>query len=156
MENETEFQNIGKKLPYKTPEGFFEHLSETNLLKSKQRLSVRKRTLFVWRTLGVAASLIGIALIGFYVNEKVEPERIVADTADLKDSVIQVHEIVKQEETTYNPSAAEKLTEVSGTTYQVSLDEEKLSDILADLTDEELQQMAAMYRTDPFMEGIQQ
>jgi len=150
MENDSEFRKIGKRLPYKSPEGFFDHVSETTLRKAKQRQIDHRKALILWRTIAVAASLI-IALIGYYSIGKVEPEIVVADVINVKDSILPIHETNNSTENLVKSVIAEKKADL-----QINVDNEKFSDILADLSDEELQQMAAFFRTDPFMEGVQQ
>jgi len=156
MESNTEFRKIGKQLPYKAPKGFFEEVSETTLRKAKQRVLERKKTLNLWRTMAIAASLTGIALIGYNLFDNVKPNIAIAEVENMKDSVGSNQEMKKIEEAKVEIVALKKIQSVPENSSVIEVPEEKLSDILAELSDEELQQIAALYRTDPFMEGIQQ
>ena len=73
MKADNEFDGIGKKTTYKVPDGFFEHISERTLSKAKQRELKRRKTLMLWRTVAVAASLSAIAILGYYMYEKSKP-----------------------------------------------------------------------------------
>ena len=72
---DNEFQKIGKKTPYNTPDGFFEQISEKTLQKAKQREKGRRSNLILWRTVAVAASLAALFLIGYLISDPVlKPE----------------------------------------------------------------------------------
>jgi len=107
-----------------------------------------KRKLIVLRTFAVAASLAAVAFLGYLRISPEKPEfaqtaRIVApkpveqpvqnlETAKVSDSV----EAEK-------PAPVKSAKEIKP--------DEKITDVLAEMSDDELLQMAAMYKTDTFL-----
>jgi hypothetical protein len=148
MKEDIEFQEIGRKTSYKVPDGFFEQVSEKTLQKAKQREQNRRKSIVLWRTVAVAASLAAVFLIGYFNQDpdlKTESNLIVQEKQRVEQPVIQKQEITKQPELAeIRKAVPEKIiTKDNGT--------EVIGDVLADLSDEELMQLAAMYKTDPFI-----
>ncbi len=125
MKADNEFDGIGKKTTYKVPDGFFEHISERTLSKAKQRELKRRKTLMLWRTVAVAASLSAIAILGYYMYETEKPE---------------IQMIVQSK----NPDIKQTISQENNV--------EELTTVLADMSDDELAQLEAMFKADPFME----
>lgn len=155
MKQPDEFPGIGKKLPYHEPVEFFERFSEKTLQQAKLREQNRKRSLVLWRT--VAASVSALALLGYFMFEPELPEssQIVQEKQPVEQSIIKEPEIAKQPEigTEIKKMATEKVPEKF---IAEEKDMEEIGDVLADLSDEELQQLAAMYKADPFISESEQ
>lgn len=156
MEPIDEFRDFGKKLPYREPTGFFEQLSEKTLQQAKLGEQNRRKSFVLWRTVAVAASLSALALLGYFMFEPEKPElqQIVQEKHLVEQPKIKNQEIIKQPEVAEIKKAVpekvpEKIVEKESNT-------EEISDVLADLSDEELLQLAAMYKTDPFISESEQ
>ena len=157
MQENNDFQGIGKKTPYKVPASFFENISEKTLLKAKQREQKRKKSMALWRTMAVAASVVAVFFLGTIISDpdiKQETSPMVRDIQSVEQQLIQNEEIVKHSEDIEIKKAIPE--KVNGSTIVEEKDSEKIGDILADLSDEELLQLAAMYKTDPFISESEQ
>ena len=161
---EDKFSDIGKVNPYKVPEGFFDKISEETLSKAKYRETRSKRRFKLTRILVLFTSAAAVLIIAFFGpwnfqkpesvsialnNEKVnieisEPETVLAPETGNKinaEKVINAENVEKQAEVKYE---------------NISEEGDDLNEILADLSDEELQMMDDMYKSDPFMEETTQ
>ncbi len=151
MEPIDEFRDFGKKLPYREPTGFFDQISEKTLVHAKQREQSHRKIMVLWRTVAVAASLSALALLGYFMlePEKIVKNPVVLDKQSIEQQLILKQEIIKQ------PKVAEMKEAVPGKVPEKidakEIDTEDIGDVLADLTDEELSQLAAMYKTDLFI-----
>ena len=150
MEPTDEFRDFGKKLPYQEPAGFFEQLSEKTLQQAKLREQRRRKRLVLWRNVAVAASLSALAMLGYFMFEPEKPELnpIVQETQPVEQQIIENQETPKQ------PEVAEIKKAIPGKASETIVvkenNTEEIGDVLADLSDEELLQLAAIYKTDPF------
>ena len=156
MEPTDEFRDFGKKLPYREPTGFFEHLSEKTLQQAKQRERSHRKSLVLWRTVAVAASLSALAILGYFMFEPEKPELnpIVQVKQPVGQQLIQKQEVIKQPEVAEIKKAIPE--KVSEKIVAKENDSEEITDVLADLSDEELLQLAAMYKADPFISESEQ
>ena len=156
MEPMDEFLNLGKKLPYREPAGFFEQISEKTLQQAKLREQKRRKSLVLWRTLTVAASLSALALLGYFMFEPDKPEGkpIVLEKQTVEQPKVENIQALKQPEVAeikkVEPQQVQEKVAEKGT------DTEEFGDVLADLSDDELLQMAAMYKADPFISESEQ
>jgi hypothetical protein len=149
MKENDEFQGIGKLTHYKVSDDFFEHISEITLLKAKQREQNRRKSMVLWRSVAVAASLIGIALFGYYNWDTSKTEtKIVAVHEKTSDSVQSIHQL---QSTTKQPIVAVIRKIESEKSIGKDKNPENLNDVLVDLSEDELQQLVAIYKTDPFI-----
>jgi hypothetical protein len=149
MKEDTEFQEFKQKLPYKVPDSFFEQVSENTLSKAKQREEQkRKKSLWLWRSVSVAASLIGLALFGYFMLEPGKPAKNLIVQVEQTDSVQTNQQIT---DFAKSPAVAEIKKIVSEKRIEKETDMEGISDVLADLSDDELLQLDALFKTDPFM-----
>lgn len=152
MNENNEFQEIGKNTSYKVPAGFFEQISGKALLKAKQRELLRRRKLVLWKTVAVAASLVAVFLLGYFIPDnhiKLESKQTVITNQSAELPIIQNQEITKQIVVTeIGKTDPEKVSEKI---IAVETDAEEIGDVLADLSDDELLQLAAMFKTDPFI-----
>ena len=145
MNENNEFQEIGKNTPYKVAAGFFEQVSEKTVLKAKQRELRRRRKLVLLRNVSVAASLAAVFLLGYFIPDhgmKQESKPIITANQSVEHPIIQNPEITKQ---TTVPE------QVPNRTITEKTDAEVIDDVLADLSDDELLQLAAMFTTDPIV-----
>lgn len=157
MKQSDDFPRIGKKLPYREPIDFFEGLSEKTLRQAKLREQNRRRSLVLWRTVAVVASISAFALIGYFMFEPelTKSPQIVQEKQLPEQPLIKEQEIAKQPEI-----VAEIKKEVPEIVPEKIAGKEnnaeEMGDILADLSDEELMQLAAMYKADPFISESEQ
>jgi len=147
--DENNFPGIGKKMPYTAPDGFFEQISETILQKAKQRELIRKKYLFLWQSVAVAASLVGIALLGYNLSEPKNSGTEILTLQEKRIDSVQMIQLVKK--VTEKPVKEE--IEHTASIKSIEKDDcmEGINDVLADLSDDELLQLAATYKSDPFM-----
>lgn len=158
MQEDIKFKEIGKKTPYKVPDGFFEQVSEKTLLKAKKREQNRRKNLVLWRTMAVVASLAAIFILGYFIPRldlKPDSNRIAQDNQPSEQPMIQ-----QKQQITIISSVAEKKKVVPEKVTEkpiiVENDTEDVSDVLAELSDEELLQLSVMYKTDPFIAELSQ
>ncbi|MFA5326760.1 MAG: hypothetical protein WC384_03115 [Prolixibacteraceae bacterium] len=156
MKKDTEFQEIGKKIPYKVPEGFFDELSLKTLAEAKKRSESRRKFRILWQSVAVAASLTGLAFLGYYFSapEKAVVVPVVAEQP--KVAKPQVQEVQPEKMAEPQIVVAEKIEPEPNPEVAEENSKEDLSDLLAGLSDDDLLQMAAMIKTDPFMEEVPQ
>lgn len=156
MEPTDEFRDFGKKLPYQEPAGFFEQLSEKTLQQAKLREQNRRKSLVLWRTVAFAASLSALAILGYYMLEPEKPvtNQIVQEQQPVEPPQLKNQPIVKQPEVAeIKKVAPDKVLEKI---EEKEINAEDIGDVLADLSDEELVQLAAMYKADPFISESEQ
>jgi len=146
MDDAIGFPQFGKQLPYEVPLAFFDEFSAKTLDLAKQKAHSR-HTVKLWY-LGVAASILIVAFLGFLVAEN-NKKVIVAEVK--QDTIPDIQEQKQMEQPIAHPELKKK--EILQSESKNSELKESVSDILADLTDEELGQLDAMMKTDPFMEG---
>jgi len=112
--------------------------------------------LVLWRTLAVAASLSALAFIGYYLFEPEKPVNnpIVLEQQSVEQSPVKNQVIIEQPEVLeITESVPEKAPD------KIVAEEnnaEEIGDVLADLTDEELMQLAALYQADLFISESEQ
>lgn len=161
---EDKFRDIGKINPYMVPEGFFDKISEETLSKAKLRETRSKRRSSLTRILvlftSVAAILI-IAIFGPWNFQKPESVSIAFNNEKVNNEISEPGVVltpdtggkINVDKVTYSENV-EKQAEAS---YEsLSEEVEDLNEVLADLSDEELQMMDDMYISDPFMEETTQ
>lgn len=147
MNQPDDFQKFGKRLPYQEPDGFFEGFSECTLETAKQR--TQRSLTVVWKTLAVAASIAAVVILGHLIQEKeLPPTTSAVDTNTIEVPAIQD----SKKDNMQTPVVAEWKKENSQDKVFVPENEENVNDVLADLSDEELMQMAAMFEADLFTE----
>lgn len=146
MDDTSGFPQFEKQLPYEVPLVFFDEFSAKTLKLAKQKAHSR-HVVRLWY-LGVAASILIVAFLSFLVAEN-NKNVIVAEVK--QDTIPDVQEQKQIEQPIAQPELKKK--EILQSESKNSEFKESVSDILADLTDEELGQLDAMIKTDPFMEG---
>ena len=148
MKKDIEFHEIGKETPYRVPEGFFDRISEKTLQNARKREQNRKKNLTLVRAFAVAASLVALAFLGYLKFGAEAPELKLSAKVEQsapRQQLEQSPEIVKQA----------SVSEINKTVPEKSnpkiKETENMSDVLADMTDDELAQLDAMYKSDPFL-----
>ncbi len=156
MQQPDEFQGIGKQLPYREPTGFFDGLSERTLETAKQRTHLRGSLIIVWRTVAVAASLAAVIFLGFLIQDKeTTPIAVVNEIPEIEIPAGQEMKPATAEQpaiVTIVQEKEEPQKEIINETVTTPVNEENVNDVLADLSDEELMELAAMFKADPFLE----
>lgn len=154
MEKESEFWESGKKMPYSVPDGFFEGITGKTLEEAHRREKIRHKKITIWRTLSVAASIAALLAIGYFLlsplswrysgqiarksAETVNQDIIVSDQSSIQDINPQPEE--------KNPENIEKVTSNS------LVESEEIGEVLSSLSNDELMQLATLYRTDIFLD----
>lgn len=159
MHPDNDFQQIGKKIPYNAPDGFFEKFSQKTLLKAKERDQDFKKINKTRRIFSVAASLVAMLLIGLFIfqisNNK--PDSKVGIIENKRDGLPSIQELTEIAKELSVPSIYETLPIKKPVNhYLETAKSEGISDVLTELTDEELMQMIAMYKSDPFIIASEQ
>lgn len=157
MEPIDEFKGIGKKLPYKAPDYFFESVALKTLQEAKRRESESRKTIYLWRSVAVAASLAAIGFVGYFMlNNDAKPETqiVVQESKPAVEPIIEPA-VVQPSVDTISAKESIKPEKVAPPTVATEEPNENMDELLADLTDEELLQMAALIKSDPF-EGEQE
>jgi len=157
MKQSDEFPEIGKKLPYREPVDFFEGLSEKAFQQAKLREQNRRRSLVLWRTVAVAASISTLALLGYFMQEPelAKSPQIVQEKQPVEHLIMGEEEIAQKPEIRTEIKKEVPVKVPEKTIAKENLTEE-IGDVLADLSDEELLQLAAMYKADPFLSESEQ
>lgn len=155
MNQPDDFPGIGKRLPYQTPDGYFDGLPEQTLEIARQRSYNRNSLKIVWRTIAVAASVAAVVLLVLIVPDRATIPQPVAENKSVEVEVPAVQEKPALEEPA--PVVTEKVNEkpeqaTGNETENPAQNEENVSDVLADLSDDELIQLASMMQADPFLE----
>jgi hypothetical protein len=145
MEEDIEFHKIGKNTTHKVPEGFFETISEKTLQKAKQREEKYHKRLVLWKTMTMAASIAAVISIGYLIFSPgihMDSKQIVLDKRPVEKLIVR-QESIKQKTVPQKAIAGANTSEVLG-------------DVLHDLSDEELLEIATVYNADPFIGGSEQ
>jgi hypothetical protein len=149
MTEDREFQLYGKEIPYKVPNDFFKTIPEKTLLLARERDKNRRKNRIIWSTVAVAASLAAVFALDFLVQEdQMKPESVqtTLETQTTPGSYLPFEQKIIHQS---SGKETKEMIPVGAPASRMS-ENELLSDVLADLTDEELQQMTAMIKTDPF------
>jgi len=151
-----EFYPGGKENPFKVPADFFETITGKTLQLAKERERNSKKTRLLWYTISAAASIAALFSLSVFLQnlEKMPVSNLVAqDTQLVVQQNTQHASIIKKEIIERKVDSPKlKKPDISKT----SADKELIVDVLSDLTEDELVQLAAMYKTDPITgESIQ-
>jgi ABC-type Na+ efflux pump permease subunit len=169
MEDNFDFDKVGKRMPYKVPEDFFDTITESTLAEAERRNTLKKEaTWFNWPAISVAASLVLLLAFGyvFYMNrteqknqvavldkpaEKVTPSEIVAkaepNDASVPTVVPQITEKAKNQVTAETTNTA-IVTKQKPELLAKADKPESLDEVLANMSDDELMLLAAVAETD--------
>lgn len=147
MQDNEEFQQIGKEIPYKVPPGFFESFAEKTLKEAIVREQIHKRNNIIRLFLSVAASIALLFYLGLHLRQDSDliqsPNLIAEGTKPTNQSVTKT-----SGETIKHKDFNELKKEIPMTIQEKT---EVLRDILSDLSDDDLDQIAIRYKTDTFI-----
>lgn len=151
MEPIDEFRNVGKRIPYKVPDDFFGKFPQETLFAAKQRERKSRRILYVWRPLAVAASLAVFAVVGYFMigPDKLPESQPLVQEAPLNEQNSGIKPDEPKQQAMADPGKSGTVKKSEQIADKLILTE-KMDEILADMTDDELIQFAAMIKTDPF------
>ncbi|MCK9640857.1 MAG: hypothetical protein M0R39_13195 [Prolixibacteraceae bacterium] len=154
MKETNEFQHIGKETPYLAPAGFFETFPEKTLQKAINREQHRRKNSIRRLILSAAACLAFLLYLGIHFIQDSAPYSApsLADNEALpagKSTIVENHEPIKHMTDVRTKSA--QSAKLEGKNLASKDKTEELNDVLSDLNDEELQLIAALYKTDPFI-----
>jgi len=149
MKEHTDFEKIGKGTPFKVPQGFFEGISEKTLQKAKQREYDRKRRLVFRRVVTGIISVAAVVLLAFLIPSPIhQRESTFFAVEKTLDSQEKLPDTIK-------PIPSKEVSEkVPALTIPSDNPAEDVRDVLADLSDEELIQLAVRYKSDPFLDEL--
>jgi len=148
-----EFKDIGKKMPYTVPDGFFEAITQATLEKARRRAGVARKRRLLIQWVAAAAVLTGIVFTGIRLLDPPAevPAPMIAGTP---------LEIPAPEAITLPYSEPSALKEIPPAEKGVASAEsaksvdskESMDELLASIPDEELLDWATLIRSDPFFE----
>jgi hypothetical protein len=169
MEDNFDFDKVGKRMPYKVPEGFFDKITESTLAEAERRNTIKKETtLFNWPAISVAASLVLLLAFGyiFYLNRTEQKDQVaVLDKPAEKVTPSEIAAKTEKNDPT-SPNVVPEITEkaknqvTSETTKTAKVEKHKpelltqadkpesLDEVLANMSDDELMLLAAVAETD--------
>jgi len=154
MNTEPDFQNIGKKMPYKVPDGFFDRITEKTLEKAHDRENQRRRKVVLWRSLSVAASLITVVLAGILFFPAV-PEKTSGPVVQNVPAEIKKKNVSQEISTPVKSSLKADIKPAQAPVEKPdssAAESEAIDDVLASLPDEELLGWAVTIKNDMFIE----
>lgn len=154
MTYNSDLKDVGKKMPYSVPPGFFEGITEKTLEKARQRETARRKHVLIWRSIAIAASLTVLIVTGYLlinVLPKENTEQAAQNIVAGPQNELQNGELAEVIDTLTGKKVFDnKETEIK--TVKGIQDEEGINDVLSSLTNEELIELAAMLASDMFME----
>ena len=163
MNTESEFRGIGKKMPYSVPEGFFDRITEKTLEEARNREKNSRKTIVIWRTMAVAASIATLFAVGYLLFTPSPGKN--TEQAFREDSAKKQPEVTKPEPAVISDLQAEIAVDSQKPTVieannqsarseeinKVEIEEAGINEVLSALTNDELLQLATMYNTDMFL-----
>ncbi|MCE5347530.1 MAG: hypothetical protein LLG13_14770 [Bacteroidales bacterium] len=153
MNSESEFQKVGKKMPYSVPEGFFDQITGRTLVKARQREKIHRKTVLMWRLAAVAASVAVLFALGYLVLSPL-PEKNCEQTAQQMPSMLQPEVISQSPKVTAESQPKEDFVPVITDKEEITVspESEEINDVLSALSNDELLQLAILYKSDIFLE----
>lgn len=153
MEDFFDFEKIGKEVPYKVPDGFFEQNPERTLQKARQRTQDRRKRLILWRSVALTAAAVVLLLL-YLPHHQPKPKTgsVAQKTAVPEQPSVRMPE---QTLTRTAPITVSKKPALKEDTGKMNSGE-NIEDVLNDLSDEELLDLEAMNSTDPYIDALSQ
>jgi hypothetical protein len=146
----------GKENPFEVPADFFETITGKTLQRAKEKERNSRKARVLWFAISAAASIAALFSLSVLLQnlEKIPASSLVAqDTQQVFQPMTQPVSIPKKE------IVERKVATATPNKLKISktpADKELIGDVLSDLTEDELVQMVAMYKTDPLTsESIQ-
>lgn len=154
MAYNSEFQEVGKKMPYTAPDGFFNGITEKTLEKARHREKARRKYVLIWRSTAIAASLTAFIVAGYLLINLLPPGNTeqTAQNINVETPIEVQNEELAEVKDTLPVKGYFDNNESEATTTTEEMDQEGINDLLTSLTNEELMELAAMLYSDMFME----
>lgn len=152
-----DFDNIGKRMPYKTPEGFFDRIAEQTLAEAERREGLKKTRTFPKTTIFAMAASISLLIVLSYflvfhrqADEKPwAPEKIIVIASVAKEEKPETVKPVAEEVPAAQKSTAKPAAKVPEKQSLAKVkNPETVAEVLASFSDEEIQLLAALADTD--------
>lgn len=151
MNNDFDFEKIGKKTPYSVPDRFFEDITKTTLEKARQRerkLKIRKLLVFY----SSAASVLILIAIGFFLmtGKPNQSETTIARTFTEEKALqdIQPEEIIK-------PDTIERQIEDEPEIQSATdISENSIEKLIAGMSEVELRQLETVLNGELILDEI--
>jgi hypothetical protein len=153
MKTESEFPQIGKRMTYKVPEGFFERITDETIAEARKRERSRGKLILIRQIAGVAAVMMALILAGYWMMNRMDHPSLTVEQlpGGLPDDTCLQNPIISvQKDNMASQSAAKKKVHESPD-MDLSGDA-NLEDLLASLPDDELLFLAAQSEADIFTE----
>jgi hypothetical protein len=147
MNSEFDFEKIGKQMPYKVPAGFFDEITNSTLEKAKER-ERKSKIRRIYTIVSVAASFLIVVSFAIVLNVQRQKHQ--------PDNVVMV-EPVKTEKPVVDSvfaNAAEVVKTENEAEMPVTAKPETLDNLLAEMTDEELDQLADDLNDELFVDEL--
>jgi hypothetical protein len=170
MEDNFDFDKVGKRMPYKVSEDFFEKITESTLAEAERRNSIKKETTWFSRpAMVVAASLVLLLAFGyvFYLNRTDQKDKVAVvdeptettapaemaantETNDPLGPIIVVPPVPEKAKSQVIAETTKTATHSKPKSAQLAKAEkpESLDEVLANISDDELMLLAAVAETD--------
>lgn len=156
MEKEFDFNDMGKKMPYKLPEGYFEKSQQEIFSKTTEKKPSAGHHRWIYAVAAVAVILIGVALWNFMY----QPAQPSASVSKNKVEITSIDRIIKKEPTDkllakveQQPTATAEAKVVSDK-QMAKADDEYMKTVdsqLNNMSDDELQSYADFTEDDIFI-----
>ncbi len=152
--NEEQFHEIGKKIPYRIPDGFFDTITAQTLARIKTRKKVRRKKVILWSTLSLAASFALLMMLLIPVSSEKDAMETIGDRASISEKTDGKGLNLPAMTTDIPAEKNDQLKDIAtGEMKEALPDESKhLAELLSILPDEELLQLAARYTNDLLIE----
>ena len=164
MEDNFDFDKVGKRMPYKVPPAFFDKITETTLAEAERRSGFAKKQVSIkwWPAMAVAACLALLLAIGYalYTGRSVNDSRMAVSEQEKAEQTLTPDEKLEapapteeqptlaQVEVKTQPEKKVAEEKPKPTISPKTGKAESLEDVLASLTDDELMLLAAVAETD--------
>jgi len=141
-------------MPYSVPDGFFDSITEKTLEEALLREKSRRKHFLIRHSMAIAASLTALIATGYLIISLLQSGKTGQDVQNIT-SVL--HEEVKNEEFREVIDSIPVKNEYDDTVAESKamngpVDDEGLNEVLTSLTDEELVELAAILKSDMFLE----
>lgn len=141
-------------MPYSVPDGFFDRITEKTLDEIRLREKARRKYVLIWRSMAIAASLTALVAAG-YLLLNLSPLGKTGQTAQkITPGLHEEAENGKFSEviSTIPAKKNDDNNKTESEAINGSMNDEGISDVLTSLTNEELLELAAMLKSDMFIE----
>lgn len=149
-----QFAEIGKKIPYRVPDGFFDTITAQTLARIKTSKKQRRKKVILWATLSLAASFALLIMLQIPVSSENDVTETIGNMANLSGNT-DGDGVSLPAMTTDTP--AEKNNQLKDIATgemkeDVPGESKPLAELLSSLSDEELLQLAARFKNDLLIE----